>query len=742
MLKNITKYFLPIAIIVFVAIVTIATKGLTQLKINTHYTAYFSADNPNIVESQYFQQQYGASDKLIIALQDDASNILSTERIIEYNQLQNALEDLDYVVEVTPFYNKFVFDAFLTTEEALEDIMSEYPTQESRLSLVHEKLVSKHLLSKSNRLGLINISFNIPVDNPQVMVSLSKTLDTQITTIVKEWKNPPKIYYSGTIGLNKTYLDVVRHDIKVFIPGTLIVFCLGIFCLFRQFSITLLLMAASFSAVYIALGMLGLFAFELTAINIFTPVIIITLSLATNIHLVISYLRQRSLNLSATEAIKLSIESNKKPYCLSLLTTAFGFLLLATSPSPPIKAVGYSIAIAMIVNMLIGLYLLPKLLVKIKLSSKVIHSPKAIFTPWFGDKLSTLLTAVLQSHAKRIVIAVSTSILVALVGLFNLQINDDVYQYFPEDHNFNQGISLIEKEFNGVSQQFYELSVARDTIFTQSYIDLIDDFSLWANNQHEIAEVITPLLNISQQKKSLESIEAQVRTRVFSSLTDQWVKQDLSASKFILLLKKQDADSLIRTNNKVQQWFALHSPKGIQLKGGSWPDLTFAYLGKQNASSMLYSLVIALVLISLLIGVMEKSLRIAFLGLLCNLFPVLVVYGIWSLIGGYISLGVALVMGMVMGIIVDDTLHLILKRHQNNNVFTLLSNVAPAITITSILIMLGLTIGLTSNFTPIKELSLLTIFCIFVAMVADLLLLPLLLERIKNNDRKKQLPVL
>lgn len=732
MLKNIAKYPLVIALIIFIPLIILASFGLTQLKINTHYTAYFSADDPNIIESHYFQQQYGTSDTLIIAIKDNAKNTLSSERIINYNQLHSALEDISYIAEIKPFYKAFIFDGWLNEQEALDEITSSYPTQESRLENVHQQAESKYLLSHSNKLGLINIIVDLPVDNPKAMVNFSKILDTKITPLLKSWDNPPQLFYSGTIALNKTYLDIVRHDIKVFIPGILLVFCIGLLYLFRSFSIMLLLMVTSFSSVYIALGILGVFAFELTAINTFTPVIIITLTLATNIHLIMGYLRQRSINISAEKAIEISIKSNKKPYCLSLLTTAFGFLLLATSPSPPIKVVGYSIALAMLINMFIGLYLLPKILAKIKLSAKIIHAPKAIFTSWFGQKMATMLSKIINVYPKA-VLSISLAILfIALIGFSKFQINDDVYQYFPEDHNFNKGISLIEKEFNGVSQQYYELSITTGTILTKEYITLMDNFALWANNQDEIADVITPILNISQQQKSLDTIKQQLNSAVFSSsLTKQWIKNDLSAAKFIILLKKQNAHSLINTNNKVQQWFTSHSPENITLKGGSGPDLTFAHLGQQNASSMFYSLIIALILISLLIGAIEKSLKIAFLGLACNLFPILVVYGIWSLFGGYISLGVALVMGMVMGIIVDDTLHLILKRHQYDSVFSLLSSVSPAIIMTSMLIILGLIIGLTSNFTPIKELSLLTIFCIVIALIADLLLLPLLLKRIR-----------
>lgn len=736
-LKNINKYSYIIALIIFIPLLIISTWGLTQLKINTHYSAYFSPDARSTIESNYFQQQYGTNDSLIIAIKDKAINTLSAQRIIEYNQLQNALEEITYIRKIVPFYQPFILDSWLDEQIALNDILELYPTQVSRIKTVHQRPESKFLLSRSDQLALINITIDLPKNNPNTMVEFSALLDKKITPLIRSWDEAPDVFYSGTIALNKTYLDIVRHDIKVFIPGILIVFCLGLFYIFRHFSIMLLLMMTSLVSVYIALGLLGLFSFELTAINTFTPVIIITLTLATNIHLIIGYLRQRSLKILPHTAINISMKSNIKPYCLSLISTAFGFLLLATSESPPIKVVGYSIALAMIINMLIGLLLLPKLLVKIKISDKIIYYPKAIFTSWFGKKIANILTYIINEQTK-VIISISCIVTgIALLGFTKFKINDDVYQYFPKDHNFNQGIVVIEEEFKGVSQQYYELSTNNGTIFTKAYFDLLYEFSIWANKQNGVAEVISPILDIykhldSEQEKPLVELQNKLHSGLFSStVINQWIKKDQTATKIILLLKKQDAHSLIKLNNKIKQWINNKKLTNIYLKGGSGPDLTFAHLGYQNASSMFYSLVIALLLISLLIGGMEKSLKIALIALVCNFFPVLVVYGIWSLFGGYISLGVALVMGMVMGIIVDDTLHLILKRHQHKHLFSLLCNVAPAIIMTSLLIIIGLIIGLSSNFTPIKELSLLTIFCIIMALIADLLLLPLLLKKIK-----------
>lgn len=766
----------------------VASVGLTQIQFNSHYSAYFSPEDDNIKQANYFAKQYGNSDSLIIAINDEATQVLSAQRIIDYSQLQLALEELPYVVEINSFYQNFLLEPWLEQQEALSYILDNTPQQADLILAVMQNPKTKRLISVNEakptasdtgtmQLALIEITTNVPKADSQAMLEFSQTLDEKITPLINSWQHAPKVYYSGTMALNKTYFSVVRHDIKIFIPSLLIVFSVGLWLLFRSKTIATLLMANGFICVYLSLGILCLFGIELTAINVFAPVIIITLSIATNAHLVMSFLRALTDGLDPAQAITSTISTNQKPYSLSLVTTALGFLLLATSPSPPIQAVGFSVALAMAFNLFLGLVLLPKLLVsyavKKQQSQHKCFTPNALYGKQFGHVVSKKLNQTTQNHLKKITFLSVFLMIVAMVGFSKFKINDDVYQYFPPSDNFTQGIGVIEESFGGISPISYELSVvhpsiklsiqsssrqdtherdqeplenvshnAASTVFNTEYVELMLRFKTWADEQAAISEVISPLFDLiaseaenqignpkalsesALSEKTLASFEQKIKSSALpKSEINKWLKQDLTAAKFIVRFNKQDAASIIKLNQQVQQWFAQNSIN-TELIGGSGPDLIFAKLGQRNASSMLYSLAAALIAISLLIGCIEKSIKIAFISVVCNLFPVVVVYGIWSLFGGYISLGVALVMGMVMGIIVDDTLHVMLKRHVYQTTAALLDKVAPTIIMTSIIIIIGLAIGLTSSFTPIRELSLLTMCCIAFALFADLFLLP------------------
>ena len=124
-----------------------------------------------------------------------------------------------------------------------------------------------------------------------------------------------------------------------------------------------------------------------------------------------------------------------------------------------------------------------------------------------------------------------------------------------------------------------------------------------------------------------------------------------------------------------------------------------------------------------------------FMGLLLNFLPLLWVFALWQLNGGFISLGTAVVLGMMLGVIVDDTLHLMLKLPSEPSKDSIalmwqgLSKVLPVISFTTLTIALGFSIGLLSDFAPIAQLSLLSCLVVLFAWGFDVLMLPVLYQR-------------
>jgi predicted RND superfamily exporter protein len=138
-----------------------------------------------------------------------------------------------------------------------------------------------------------------------------------------------------------------------------------------------------------------------------------------------------------------------------------------------------------------------------------------------------------------------------------------------------------------------------------------------------------------------------------------------------------------------------------------------------------------------------RSVRIGLLSLLPNLLPIGLTFGIWYLFVGQINMAASVVSGMVLGIVVDDTVHFLSKylraRRENGMSATdavryAFSTVGTALVVTTIILMAGFGVLAQSNFEINSTMATLTTMAIFLALAVDFLLLPPILLKFDSSN--------
>jgi predicted RND superfamily exporter protein len=151
---------------------------------------------------------------------------------------------------------------------------------------------------------------------------------------------------------------------------------------------------------------------------------------------------------------------------------------------------------------------------------------------------------------------------------------------------------------------------------------------------------------------------------------------------------------------------------------------------------MLKGNVIAIALIALVLIIALKSWRLGLLSIIPNAAPVLVTLGVWSLAVGTVGMPVAIITVTSLGIVVDDTVHLLSKylrarREQglglHDSIRYSLNTIGRAVTINTAILASGFCILAMSSFKVNMETGVLTAIAVIVALILDFLLLPALL---------------
>ena len=213
-----------------------------------------------------------------------------------------------------------------------------------------------------------------------------------------------------------------------------------------------------------------------------------------------------------------------------------------------------------------------------------------------------------------------------------------------------------------------------------------------------------------------------------------------SATRLTVVLRSLSARQQRELDARAQVWLGSNAPS--LLTEASGVSIVFAHLSQRNIDSMLVGTLIAMGLISLILLLVFRNMRLGLLSLIPNLIPLVMSFGLWGYLVGRVGLAASVVAAMAFGIIVDDTIHFLSKyikaRREGESppeaVRSTFRVVGQALWTTTAVLSAGFLVFASSGFEVSWSLGLLVTLTIALALLADFLLLPPLLMFI---DRKK-----
>jgi uncharacterized protein len=224
------------------------------------------------------------------------------------------------------------------------------------------------------------------------------------------------------------------------------------------------------------------------------------------------------------------------------------------------------------------------------------------------------------------------------------------------------------------------------------------------------------------------------------------VNVDKSETRVIVTVRNISTKHMLKLEKEAQMWLKQNTPKHMHAEGVS-STMMFSHLTQRQINSMIKGTILALLLISLILAISLKSFRYGLMSLIPNLTPLFVGLGLWGLLVGYINTGISIVFGMTLGIIVDDTVHFLMKflkarrdmkMSTEDAVRYAFSTVGQALLITTFVLIMGFFVIAQSDFGMNSGMAKITMLIISLALMLDFLFLPALLVMFKDKSNKLQ----
>ncbi|MBE0434891.1 MAG: MMPL family transporter [Methylomicrobium sp.] len=736
-------------ILIMISLVAACASGIIKLDFKSDYRVFFSDDNPQLQAFNSIQDTYNKSDNVLFVIESADGEIFSEstlQAIIELTDLAWQIPYASRVDSITNFQHTVSDGDDLIVADLVSDTrsLSDTALKSIKHTAVNEPLLVDRLISKNGHVSGVNVTVQLPQKSALEAIEVTQAARNIVKKIDSQYPHL-SLHLTGIVMMNNAFIESALNDNATLAPLMLLIVIIALVLCIKSFSATLSVIFLIFCSIAAALGLFGWQGHYLTLASAPAPIIIMTMAVADCVHFLVAMLHDLSKGLDKKTAIKNSFMVNFQPIVLTSLTTAIGFLSLNFSDAPPYRDLGNVVAMGVIAALLLSLTFLPALMTLLPVKIKL--------TAGNGNSIMKFLAHfVIRYRTPLLWINASLAVIISSFSYFN-ELNDELLKYFDESIEFRQATNFLNENMGGIyTIEFVLDAQSEGGINEPDFLANADRFVAWLKTQPETIHVNTITDTFKRLNRSMHqddpafyrlpeerNLAAQYLLMYEMSLpygldlNDQ-VDITKSATRIIATAENLSSRQMLDFENRAKYWLDKNL-SSLKYEIAS-PGLMFSHIGKRNIASMVIGTLLALSFISVILIVAFRSLRLGLLSLAPNLMPAGIAFGLWGVIDGQINLGLSIVVGMTLGIVVDDTVHFISKYQRarleknlgrEDAVEYAFSTVGNAMWITTAVLVSGFIVLSFSDFTMNANMGLLTAITITTALWIDLLFLPPLL---------------
>ena len=735
-----------------VLIVAALGSGGRLITFSNDYRMFFGEDNPQLQAFEALQDTYTKNDNVLFVIAPRDGRVFKAETLATIEWLTKEAWQIPYSIRVDSVTN------FQHTSAEGDDLLvRDLVVDAERLSpaeiaiagdvAVAEPLLRNRIISPRAHVSGVNVTIQLPGKRLSEVPEVAQFAEA-LADKVRERDPGVDVYLTGMVIMNNAFPVASQADMKTLYPLMFLIVLIVLAFLLRSASATAATTLVIVMTIVCTLGLTGWLGIQMTPPSTSVPVIVMTLAVADCVHILVIFLHGMRRGLDRYAAMTESLRINLSPVFLTSLTTAIGFMSLNFSDAPPFRDLGNMAAMGVMAAFVLSVTFLPALMMVL---------PVRVSQREEGHR--TLMDAFAEFVIRRrsILFWGMALIIVGLVSqLPRNQLNDVFVEYFDEEIAFRAHTEFTNRNLTGIYLIEYSLPTDGDKkISDPAFLRHLEAFANWYRTQPGVmhVNVITDIMK-RLNKNMHGDDDAWYRLPENNELSAQYLllyefslpfgldlnnQIDISktATRMTVTMDTTSTEELLETERRAQAWLAENSPAYMHVDGAS-SSIMFAHIGHRNIRSMLKGATVALLLISAILLLALRSVRIGLLSIIPNLVPIGMAFGLWGVLVGQIGLAMSVVAGVTIGIVVDDTVHFLSKyvRAQRERglspedaVRYAFSTVGTALWVTSLVLVIGFGILALSTFELNSGMGLLTAITIALALVADFLFLPPLLMK-------------
>ncbi|WP_018477860.1 efflux RND transporter permease subunit [Pontibacter roseus] len=745
-----------ILVLTLVAVLTLASSIFaSRLRFDYNFDNFFPEGDPDLSYYYSYRDKFGNdNDYLLIGLDNGGNSVFEASFLQRVDSLTKLLLGQPHIESVlspttlrSPVVEQF---GYFEIPYLHADEPNRYAEDSARI-YSNRELIGTFFSEDATAVSLfVQTSDNLgKADSDTLLAYLYQQLDLlQLSDH----------HIAGKALAQSVFIEKMKVELAVFMSASIVLVIAFLWIAFRTPWGVLVPLVVVLLSVLWSLGVMGMFNKPIDIMTVLLPTIMFVVGMSDVIHIQSRYITAVGAGASKLLAIRTTLREVGMATLLTSLTTAVGFLTLLTTAIVPIRNFGLYTGISVMLAFVLAFTVLPAILLLIQKPSQRLTRRSEFSWPVLMRRLYRFIL-----RKPKLILYSSMGIaLLSLIGLSLIKVDTTLLEDLGDDDPIIQDFQYFENKFSGVrpfelhlkaapGRTMYDLEVLQEVNQIEGYLydtyglnfisspvtvvktlhraqnGGLSDFYTLPDTPHEMNQVKRRLDAFNKRSELRSVVTADMKEgRLAGKMTDVGSARAAELNDSLQLFIDQQIDpTLLQT----------------RITGSA------VMLDKNNeyvVSNMLEGLLIAFLVVALLVGIIFRSLRMVIISLVPNIIPLMMIGGIMGFLGINMTVSVSIIFTIAFGIAVDDTIHFLgkLKLELRKGktlpyaIKSTLVSTGKAIIITSCILVAGFLTLVLSTFDATFYVGVFVSLTLVFALLADLLLLPVLILFFYRPPRK------
>lgn len=739
---------------VFAVLSAVSIYGLFHLKFSFDFEQFFPDKDPDLEFFRDFIEDFETDDNFLLIAVERSEGVFEQEFLEQFHDFTVKCKRLPYVVDtrsLTKFEYPLKTPFGLTSVPAIHINQPEKYTADKERILQDERFVYNLISRDATALSVfIKTEEKMMLDESRRLMEATDSLLQTYSFENHHYLGRP--YFTAEL--------VAMQQREILVSGMFSVLLVGLvmFYIFRRLRGIVIALTSVGLGMLIFMGILGLTGRELSVMSALYPVLMVIVGTSDVIHIMSKYIDELRKGVDRTTAINTTIKEIGLATLLTSLTTAIGFLSLTASRVAPIREFGVNSAIGVFVAYLTVIFLTTSLISMYDLDKliKIGRGQK------FWDKSMVWFYNFTKNNPRRIAVGAIVVTGLCAWGISLITTNYTIINNMPRGEKITEDFRYFEKKFTGFRPLEFAVTVqegkqAEDFAVVRE-IDKIENHLRENYPSLRAVTSVTALYKSINQAFNRNRPDAYVLPENEADFNryKRFADKIPASSGGLAVLVSEDgqkaritgrtldvgADDLENSGEEIDAWIR-ENTELIEVKR-TGTGIIVDKNAKYVRESLLYGLGAAVLVVSFLMMLLFRNVRMLIVSLIPNIFPLLLAGALLGFIGIELEAGVSIVFAVIFGIAVDDTIHFLSKyklarakgKSVEDSLLITFTETGKAIVLTTIILFFGFLIMLFSVHPPSVTVGLLISLTLLTALAADFFLIPALIRWLMKEKDK------